>query len=488
MVSVKLFFVPAFFIVLGIYILYNVSFLDNNDFMYAAAPLVWSQNGTLYRDVPFIQAPLIIILNFGIMKLFSAENVFIVSRALSILLVLAAVLISAFALRRVKDPRFIWLYILLCLSNSYILSNSREMGSYSQPLFLISVALALQTLTIATWKRGLFVGVAIGLATATKFNFILIAPAFLLLLLFEVEWSWGIVVWFCLGVFVGVLPLIYYIAVDFRALYKHAVRFHHLTLQARGLGVNGSPTQVLYSLLRFAELMTVPFGFVALRLVDLHPPKRWRTWAPVAGFIGCSLVMAMAPLTIYPQYLAPCALIILLFSIPDAGALSEQKNAFWIIGVTLLLIQLGSLFYTTTQLIRSQKGLAMLEVVRMQRRAEGLAATMNKCDRRLYSPEPLFLLSEDIKYPAELVSGPFLLALRGGNLKKEDYGIDIDARINEWAPTLLIYGYYANEHNNFSEIDEKMQVYAADHSFETRTLGVLDGRTVVMAYSKACSK
>ena len=251
MVWAKPFFVAAFFMVLCIYILYNVSFLDNNDFMYAAAPLVWLQNGTLYRDVPFIQAPLIIIINLGIMKIFSAENVFVVSRVLSIVLVLAAVLTSAFALRRVKNPQFILLYILLCLSNSFILSNSREMGSYSQPLFLISIAFALQTLTIAPWKRGLFVGIAIGLATAAKLNFILIAPAFLLLLLLEVEWSWSIVAWFCFGVFAGAMPLLYYLAVAFNALYEHAVRFHHLTLQARGLGANGSPAQLLYSLLRF---------------------------------------------------------------------------------------------------------------------------------------------------------------------------------------------------------------------------------------------
>ena len=173
---------------------------------------------------------------------------------------------------------------------------------------------------------------------------------------------------------------------------------------------------------------------------------------------------------------------------PDAGAPSEQKHALWIVGVTLLLIQLGTVFYETTQLVRSQKGLAMLEVVRMERRAERVAAAMNKCDRRLYSPEPLFLLNEDIKYPAELVSGPFLLALRGGNLKKDDYGVDVDARINEWAPNLLIYGYYSDEHNSFSEIDEKVQMYATDHSFQTNTLGVLGGRTVFIAYNKACSE
>ena len=35
--------------------------VDHNDFMYAVAPVVWSQGGNLYSEVPFVQAPLSII-------------------------------------------------------------------------------------------------------------------------------------------------------------------------------------------------------------------------------------------------------------------------------------------------------------------------------------------------------------------------------------------------------------------------------------------
>ena len=128
----------------------------------------------------------------------------------------------------------------------------------------------------------------------------------------------------------------------------------------------------------------------------------------------------------------------------------------------------------------------MLEVVKMQQQAARIAATLSKCDKRLYSSQPLFLLSADVKYPAELGAGPFLLALRGGRLRPEDFGVDIEARLKEWAPNILIYGFYANPNSNFSEVDDKIENYGKEHGFETTALGTVTNRKVILAYDKAC--
>jgi hypothetical protein len=469
------------------YFLFSFTFLDNNDFMYSVAPIVWVQNGALYRDVPYVQAPLTIFLNLGIMDLFSIENVFLVSRILSMTLVLAAVLISGFALRRSKEPGFILLYVLLCLTNPYILSNSVEMGSYSQPLFLIAVALVAPTLGLSPWLCGLLAGVALGLSVSAKLNFLFILPAFLLLLLLETERSRRMVVALGVGAFIGMSPLVYYAALDFGSLFKRLVQFHYLTLQTRGLDSVHSASQILAQLLEAANILVVPTAFLALRLIDQPQSRRWGARALALSFLACSLVMAVAARTVYPQYLAPLAMLLLFFGLPDLGTSAERRRILWIIGATFFIVQFSTLLVHTAQRLVNEKDLAIFEVTKMQREAARIAKTLSKCDRRLYSSQPLFLLSKDVKYPVELGAGPFLLALRGGALKPENVGVDIDARLNEWAPNVLIYGFYADQnYGNFLEVDDKIHNYAKEHGFKTVTLGTVTNRTIVMAYDGAC--
>ena len=159
----------------------------------------------------------------------------------------------------------------------------------------------------------------------------------------------------------------------------------------------------------------------------------------------------------------------------------------WVIGLTFFAVQFSGILVQLAQRVVSEKNLAIVETVKMQKQAARIAATLKSCDKRLYSSQPLFLLSKDVKYPAELGAGPFMLALRGGKLRPEDVGVDIDARLKEWAPNLLIYGFYA-DHNygNFLEVDAKIENYAQAHGFETVPLGTVTNRTVVIAYDKAC--
>jgi hypothetical protein len=473
--------------VVFIYFLFNCTFLDNNDLMYATAPIVWAQNGVLYRDVPYVQAPLTIFLNLGIMKLFSVENVFLVSRFLSMVLVLAAVVFSAFALRRTREPEFIFLYILLCLSNPYLLSNSSEMGSYSQPLFLISLALVVPTLGLAPWLSGLLVGIALGLSVSAKLNFLFLLPAFLLLLLLETKRNTPMVVSLGIGAFVGMLPLVYYAVLDFDALFQRIVHFHYLDRETRGLDATKAASQMLTQFLDFAVFMVVPMAFLVLRLFDESPRERWQARLLALGFIGCSIVMAVVARYIWPQYLAPLALFMMFFCLPELGTPVERKRVLWVIGMTFFVVQFSTILVQVSERVLREKDLVILEVVKMQRKAARIAETLTKCDRRFYSSQPLFLLSKDVKYPAELGAGPFLMALRGGALKPEDVGVDIDARLKEWVPNLVIYGFYA-DHNykNFLEVDDKIQNYAAEHGFQTMPLGTVTNHTIVIAYDKAC--
>ena len=57
------------------FVLGNLGSLNHNDFMYALAPAVWAQNGALYTDVPYPQAPLSILLNSLLVALTGNVNV-----------------------------------------------------------------------------------------------------------------------------------------------------------------------------------------------------------------------------------------------------------------------------------------------------------------------------------------------------------------------------------------------------------------------------
>ena len=71
------------------------------------------------------------------------------------------------------------------------MNNGVEMGSYSQPLFLIAVALTVPTLGLVPWLGGLLAGVAVGLSVTAKLNFLFVLPAFLLMVLMETERDGG---------------------------------------------------------------------------------------------------------------------------------------------------------------------------------------------------------------------------------------------------------------------------------------------------------
>ena len=47
-----------------LFFLFSIATLNYNDFMYSVAPTIWAQHGSLYTDVPFVQAPLSILLSW----------------------------------------------------------------------------------------------------------------------------------------------------------------------------------------------------------------------------------------------------------------------------------------------------------------------------------------------------------------------------------------------------------------------------------------
>ena len=66
-----------------LFFLFNLVSVPQNDFMYGVAAAVWAQHGKLYTDVPFIQAPLSIILSLLFTKITGNVDVYLFARVTS---------------------------------------------------------------------------------------------------------------------------------------------------------------------------------------------------------------------------------------------------------------------------------------------------------------------------------------------------------------------------------------------------------------------
>lgn len=161
---------------LFVFVLSNLASLNHNDFMYAVAPTVWVQNGALYTDVPFVQAPLSIMLNALLVTLTGNVNVFLSARVVSIALVLVAVLMPVLNRAKFSDPEVWLLYVALALTNFFVTSNSREIGNYALSLLCLSAAVTIVNVAGSGLWRGFAASAFAGLAISAKLYFIVLAP------------------------------------------------------------------------------------------------------------------------------------------------------------------------------------------------------------------------------------------------------------------------------------------------------------------------
>ena len=168
-----------------LFILINITSFSQNDFMYGAAAAVWAQHGNLYSDVPFVQAPLSIMLYLLIAKITGSVDIYFLVRILSILLVLASVLLPILGKAKIQDAGIWALYVALCLTNPLITANSNETGNYAIALFCLSASVAIINMRGPALWRGFFACTALGLAVSAKLYFLVICPGVFLMFFFK---------------------------------------------------------------------------------------------------------------------------------------------------------------------------------------------------------------------------------------------------------------------------------------------------------------
>src|SRR5262249_55307872 len=138
-------------------------------------------------DVPFVQAPLSIMLYLLIVKITGSVDIYFLVRILSILLVLASVLLPILGKAKIEDAGIWALYVALCLTNPLITTNSNETGNYAIALFCLSASVAIIAMRGPALWRGFFACAALGMAVSAKLYFLVICPGVFLMFFFNDE-------------------------------------------------------------------------------------------------------------------------------------------------------------------------------------------------------------------------------------------------------------------------------------------------------------
>ncbi len=476
------------------FVISNLAAFNHNDFMYAVAPAVWAQNGALYSDVPYPQAPLSILLNSLLVTITGNVNIFLIARIVSMVLVLIAVLLPVLNRSKIANIEIWVLYVALCLTNGFVASNSREIGNYSISLLCLSAAITIiNTRGSAAW-RGVIAFVFAGLATSAKLYFIIIAPGLLLFFLINDRSARNaIVVVGCgLGFLVGVAPIIYFVARDAQSFLHWNVQFFQLILPLRLPDATAVFMRITNTLAVFVILMAIPIGFFAVAAM-----KAWRVGGAELRdrcaqllLLAAATAMAISPIFLFEQYFGPLAFLLLLFSAPWDASRDRTRLLYLIFAGAMFGMQcLITVEMFGPDVIRD-RSLVVSQVLEAQKKARRIVMDGYSCERKLYTTAPLFLLENEVRYPTELAVGPFLMFfLRGEVLEQKGQAFDLDAHIKKWNPDIVIWGYHIGSRDPAEDaVDRFIRDYATSHAFVVTSLGQVDGHPIELGYRAGCKE
>jgi hypothetical protein len=477
---------------LVVFVLSSLAPLNHNDFMYALTPVVWAQHGALYTDVPFVQAPLSPMLNSLLVAITGDVNIALLGRVVSMLLVLLAILLPALNRAARADPLVWVLYVALCLTNLFIVSNGSEIGNYALSLLALSAAVTAIQAPGSPLLRGFAVCACAGLATSAKLYFALLCPTlFLYFLLHERAARDPLVIAACgFGFLVGFSPILFFLARDYHSFLRWNVQIYQQVFVPTRVPDFAAGVQRIGKFLAiFAVLMAIPVGFVlvaAARAWRSAGLERRRACGKLLLLLSAG-VMAISPIYMFEQYLGPVAFLLLLFSAPWDSTDGKARRLYVILGCLMLGMQCIVLAQVSARSVVPDSNLGAVQLRTLQAKARQVVGKDYACERKLYSASPLFLLENGVKYPVEMAVGPFLMFLRGEALAKKGRQFDLESRLNAWNPDIAIWGYYLDSPDAAeAEVDRIVRDYAMGHNFAVTTIGQMGGRRIELGTRPGC--
>ena len=291
-----------------------------------------------------------------------------------------------------------------------------------------------------------------------------------------------------IGFLFGCAPLLYFMIIDYQNFLKWNVYFHGLLLNVLTREGTVSLTQSVEVMAMFLILMSIPIGFAVAAMVEEHRrlggAVAWSGRLILVLFAG---LMAVSPVRVLMQYLGPLALLLFQFSMPRPFYSEVLRFRYIACSAALLLVQSVIAIRFIQDNFSANDGLAVVQILKLQKHAREIVGNNYKCERKFYSAEPIFLLDNRVKYPRELAAGPFLLFLGRRDLTGIGNDFDVTASIERWNPDVVIWGYFLGSNKERDEVDRAIRDYAIERAFKITPLGRLERREIYLAYRADCA-
>jgi len=311
LLSIRFGYLACLAVLLTLLHLSTSSRFDHNDFMYAIAPL---RSGVLYTEVHYVQAPLGYYWPKLINQAVPAHDWYFALRELSVLFSAGALLLLANVYLQSRANKL--LFLALSCTDAYLIACALEVGSYSQPLFLLAAGIYLLK-SVGNSKISMLVaGLSLGLAASYKINYILFAPALAFIALGKVER--GDIARPLLRLFAGFLtgfmPTLYFLLTQPDAFILHNVSFHaELTKAYRVMTGDAASNGLVTGFAEFWGLRNLSL-FAALTFGVMSVRRSWRRQdTELLCLMSCAALSILGTGYGFKQYFAPLAVLLCLW-------------------------------------------------------------------------------------------------------------------------------------------------------------------------------
>ena len=480
---------------------------NHNDHMYIGVSALIAHDKIPYKEFTFTQTPYLPLLYGNLYKLLGiSSHYLLIGRLISFLFLN----ISAWTLfrlaRRVTGNLFQSLCIgSLFLLNPTIVNPATEVSNYILPVALSFLGFDLFVRSIDGGKirafRMALSGALLAIAIGTKLTYVAVVFPFIAAIFLcplmngrtEHSRGAGIVramVPFAIGVFIGLLPLMfYYLAAPDSFVYNNW-GYHMVNAQWRQMTGYAMPmshiSKLAYAgrmLFGFDNLLVISgvlLGF-ALSLRGNKGAKQWSTGVVLAFLLlGAAVPTALAPTPSFPQYYAvPVSALFLL--LVYSSAQPAVKSAYWQ-SVALSILVLVAMAYRGPELLAATLRLRYrdnwsgfrIHDVSMKIRDALMGGHFNS-KGKVATLSTMYAVEANLPIYDELSSGPFFY--RSGDLltpeQRRRFVITSPGTIRdllaEDPPSAIIVG-------NEGRLDEPLLEYAQDNNYREIQIDGLGGR------------
>ncbi len=481
-------------IILCLFTLTSLANFNQNDFMYAVAPL-FLKDATLYKDLPFLQAPFSIYTFEFISKFVNEGALYLSLRLFSLSLIVASGIFLTIAANKIGGKISGCIFFFLFFSSYHVAYTSMEIGNYSLSLFFICVSAYLYLCHRLTWQTSALIGLLIGLAASAKLNHALFAIPFGAFIATDSGIRSRQALAYVVGGVAGSTLLIFHAASNFEDFYFFNVQIHHLINEFRHEKLPNEFDSVTIASIKIFLWFLPQIFLIAYSIKNDVFDSKCRRHYKILVLAAFSYFVAILPNIIFAQYLAPLVSFLCLATALAIG--TNVSKVVWrskfVVVLSIVVATSWALPYLAVFAIGSlesvsKQGIAPSRIARMSEQISDITSESflnGRCDHTALTFSPVPFLGTSFQLPKFSATGPFLPQLSGFlevRVPERNNLTDLQSELQK-NPTAILVGFYSN-----MKAERELAAYAVAHGYLRHELGSIDQRsTLVLFLRPTCS-